>query len=201
MFSLRSRLASLSLALPSVAAAQDAVRDTTPFHSGQWAAAFSGGLSFASLGVLRFSSPRRALLLDFRFSGGHSHDTSRLNDTLVTQGFTSGANIDTRVGRRFYQGRGNSVASFQTVGILAGFHHACQGGASGSGFCDNGWNAGAFAEFGGAYLITPRFSVGGTMSVAFSYTRSTARGSSGTSKAWAYQGSVQGISLAATVYF
>ena len=54
---------------------------------------------------------------------------------------------------------------------------------------------------GGAYLITPRFSIGGTASVAFSYTRSETRGSGGSGKSWAYHGSVPGLSFAATVYF
>jgi len=178
------------LVVPAAAAAQDSTRaDTTPFHAGQWAALFSGGFSIASLGVLRFTAPTRAWLLDFGFSGGHSHNTSRVNDTLVVDAFTSNADVNARVGRRFYQGRGKSVASFQTLGV------------PGAGFCDNGWNAGAFGELGGAYLITPRFSIGGTASVAFSYTRSAIRGSGGSVKSWAYHSSVQGLSFAATVYF
>src|SRR5205823_15052168 len=88
-----------------------------------------------------------------------------------------------------------------TLGVLGGFHHACQAQKPAPGFCDNGWNAGAFGELGGAYLITPRFSIGGIASVAFSYTRSETRGSAGSGKSWAYHGSVPGLSFAATVYF
>src|SRR5437867_8481591 len=108
---------------PSLASAQDSAPDTIPFHRRQWAAQFAGGTSFASLGVLRFTAPTRAWLLDFGFSGGHSHNTSRVNDTLVVDAFTSNADVNARVGRRFYQGRGKSVASFQTLGVLGGFHH------------------------------------------------------------------------------
>jgi len=202
VFPLRSGFAALLLVLPAATAAQDSTRaDTTPFHSGQWAALFSGGLSIASLGFMRFTAPTRAWLLDFRFSGGHSHGTSRLNDSLVTDGFSSNADVNGRVGRRFYQARGKSVASFQTLGVLGGFHHACGGQTSAPGSCANGWDAGAFGELGGAYLITPRFSIGGTASVAFSYTRSATRGSGGSVRSWAYHGSVQGLSFAATVYF
>ena len=202
MFPLRSGFAALLLVVPAAAAAQDSTRaDTTPFHAGQWAALFSGGFSIASLGVLRFTAPTRAWLLDFGFSGGHSHNTSRVNDTLVVDAFTSNADVNAHVRRRFYQGRGKSVASFQTLGVLGGFHHMCQAQKPAPGFCDNGWNAGAFGELGGAYLITPRFSIGGTASVAFSYTRSAIRGSGGSVKSWAYHSSVQGLSFAATVYF
>jgi len=190
---------------PSLASAQNAATDSIPFHQRQWAAQFAGGTSFASLGALRFTAPTRAWLVDFRFTGGHSHDRQYVADTLVGDGYTSNANIDTRIGRRFYQGRGKSVVSFQTVGVLGGYAHACSAfkGLTVSGnSCSNGWTAGAFGELGGAYLITHSFSIGGTATVAFSYERTTQRSSSGAvAKGWAYSGSIQGLSFAATVYF
>lgn len=190
---------------PSLASAQNAATDSIPFHQRQWAAQFAGGTSFASLGVLRFTAPTRAWLVDFRFTGGHSHDRQYVADTLVGDGYTSNANIDTRIGRRFYQGRGKSVVSFQTVGLLGGYAHRCQAFKQppvSGGSCSNGWTAGAFGELGGAYLITRSFSIGGTATVAFSYERTTQRSSSGAvAKGWAYSGSIQGLSFAATVYF
>ena len=190
---------------PALISAQDSAPDTISFHAHQWAAQFGGGASFASLGLLRFTAPTRAWLLDFRFTGGHSHDRQYDQDTLVGDGYTSNANIDARIGRRFYQGRGKSVVSFQTIGLLGGFAHACsalkQPPFSG-GSCSNGWTAGAYGELGGAYLITRRFSIGGTATVAFSYQRMTASASGGqVEKRWSYSGSIQGLSFAATVYF
>src|SRR5207244_1544439 len=88
-------------------------------------AATGRGTGFASLAVLRFTAPTRAWLLDFRFTGGHSHDKDYVHDTLVGDGYTSKANVDARIGRRFYQGRGKAVVSFQTVGVLGGYAHAC----------------------------------------------------------------------------
>jgi len=196
----------LALALwPTLASAQDSPPDTIPFHRHQWAAQFAGGTSFASLGVLRFTAPTRAWLLDFRFTGGHSHDKDYVQDTLVGDGYTSKANVDARIGRRFYQGRGKAVVSFQTVGVLGGYAHACSAftAPTVSGHsCSNGWTAGAFGELGGAYLITHSFSIGGTATVAFSYERTTQRSSGGAvARGWAYSGSIQGLSFAATVYF
>ncbi len=189
---------------PALASAQDSVPDTTPFHAHQWAAQFGGGAGFASLGALRFTAPTRAWLVDFRFTGGHSHSRHYVQDTLVGDGYTSNANLDVRVGRRFYQGRGKSVVSFQTIGVLGGYAHACsvieQPAVGGS--CANGWTAGAYGELGGAYLITRRFSIGGTATVAFSYQRTTGRASGGQlDKRWSYSGSIEGLALAATVYF
>ncbi len=190
---------------PTLASAQDSAPDTIPFRRHQWAAQFAGGTSFASLGVLRFTAPTRAWLLDFRFAGGHSHDRQYVQDTLVGDGYTSKANVDARVGRRFYQGRGKSVVSFQTVGLLGGFAHACSAlrqSPFAGGSCSNGWTAGAFGELGAAYLITRRFSIGGTATATFSYQRTTQRSSGGAvDKAWAYSGAIQGLSFAATVYF
>src|SRR5437764_1731281 len=65
---------------PALASAQDSVPDTTPFHAHQWAAQFGGGAGFASLGALRFTAPTRAWLVDFRFTGGHSHSRHYVQD-------------------------------------------------------------------------------------------------------------------------
>jgi hypothetical protein len=189
---------------PMLATAQDTASDSIPFRRHQWAAQFAGGTTFASLGALRFTAPDRAWLLDFRFTGGHSHDRAYASDTVVSDGFNSNASVDTRIGRRFYQGRGKSVVSFQTVGALGGYTHACQETTApvAAGSCSNGWRAGVFGEFGAAYLITRRFSIGGSATVAFTYQRTKGTGSSGVViREWAYQGSVQGLSFAATVYF
>ncbi len=205
MFAPRLPVCTVLALWPTLASAQDSAPDTIPFHRHQWAAQFAGGTTFASLGALRFTAPTRAWLVDFRFTGGHSHDRQYVADTLVGDGYTSKANIDTRIGRRFYQGRGKSVVSFQTVGVLGGYAHNCsafKGPAFSGRSCSNGWTAGAYGELGGAYLITRRFSIGGTATVTFSYERTTQRSSSGAvAKGWAYSGSIQGLSFAATVYF
>jgi hypothetical protein len=195
---------------PLAAAARDApATDTTPFHARQWAAQFSGGVNLATLGALRFTAPTRAWLVDFSFTGGHAHATDRLSDTSVVQSFTSQANGALRLGRRFYQGRGRSVVSFQTLGVLGGFVHNCQGsqGSQGSpsflgNSCNNGWTAGGFGELGAAYLITPRFSIGGAATVSFDYERTTGSASGGARfTRWSYQGTLRGPSFQATVYF
>lgn len=194
----------LALALAPVSSlAQEPASDSVPFHRHQWAAQFTGGTSFASLGFLRFTAPARAWLIDLQITGGHGHESSYHNDSLTEQSYSSRAVIDARIGRRFYQERGKSVVSFQTVGGLGGFNHAC--GASTLGFgssCTNGWTAGAFGEVGAAYLITRRFSIGGAVGASFSYSRATLKSPGGfVDKEWSYQGSFDGLSFAATVYF
>ena len=187
---------------PAIASGQGATSDTTPFHRGQWAAQFGAGTSFASLGFLRFTAPTRAWVLDFHLSGGHTHSTVRRGDSVETEGYTSSAVVNTRVGRRFYQARGTVVASFQSVGLLGGFTHACQASRGAVSFCDNGWDAGAFGEFGGVYLVSPRLSLGGAATASFTYERSQGHDNLGNREThWAYGGTLQGLSFTATVYF
>ena len=89
------------------------------------------------------------------------------------------------------------------MGGLGGFTHSCSSSTlPATGFCRNDWTAGAFGEVGTAYLITRRFSIGGAAGASFSYSRSTAKSSGGAvDKEWSYQGSLDGLSFAATVYF
>jgi hypothetical protein len=122
VFTVRASLILLLAGSPLAAGAQSApAPDTTPFHRSQWAAQFAGGVNLVALGALRFTAPTRAWLVDFSFTAGHTHSTDHFSDTLVAQGFTSDANVALRLGRRFYQGRGRSVTSFQTLGALGGF--------------------------------------------------------------------------------
>jgi hypothetical protein len=206
VFTVRASLI-LFAGCPLAAAAQDAPpSDTTPFHHRQWAAQFAGGLNLVTLGALRFTAPTHAWLVDFSFTGSHAHSTDRLSDTAVVQSFSSQANVALRLGRRFYQGRGRSVVSFQTLGVLGGLVHNCQGSQGSPPFlgnsCNNGWTAGGFGELGAAYLITPRFSIGGAATVSFDYERTTGSASGGARfTRWSYQGTLRGPSFQATVYF
>ena len=94
------------------------------------------------------------------------------------------------------------MASFQGVGAQGGYSHGCSGGSQGASSCDNGWNAGVFVELGGVYLLTSRFSVGGSAAASLSYERDNLRESSGIKATrWAYNGSLQGLTSMATIYF
>src|SRR6267378_405687 len=59
----------LALALflvPASLAAQDSAPE---FHAGQWALQFGGNLDLATFGIIRFSGPRSALVLNFDVAG------------------------------------------------------------------------------------------------------------------------------------
>ena len=179
--------------------------DTTPFRRGQWALQFGGGLSFGSLGAVRFTSPRAAWVFDVRLDGGHGASSSRTTtgtgDTTL-ESFTSRASASVRAGRRVYAGRGAQVVSFAVLGVIGSFVHDA-GGLEGSYTIErNGWSAGAFGEVGATYLVSPRLGLGATASASATYQRSTVKDSrGGSSRGWDYRLAAPGIALVATLYF
>jgi len=190
----RALVVSALLVLPGSLLAQDT---STPFRAGQWAAQFTGGFSFASLGVLKFRSATTALLLDLRVSGGHHEDFA--SDTLY--GITSQASINLRLGRRVYGAVADKVVAQHSLGFQAGFNHFVVASPPSGTSTSNGWVAGPFVELGGVYLITPHFGIGATGTAAITYSRAKGRSFSGTkTSSWSLDGNT-GISFAATLFF
>lgn len=177
--------------------------DTLPFRSGQWAMQFGGGFTLGSIGVLKFTAPTRAWLLDIAVSGGHDKTTSHVTvptDTTASS-FESRATVSVRWGRRFYQARGSKIASFQTLGVLGGFNHAAGGSSGGGAGASNGWSAGVFGELGAGFFLAAKLSIGGAAAATFSYTRTITRSSVARSVSWSYQGSAPAVRFVATIYF
>lgn len=214
---MRGHLFALSLALAAPAGAQDSLpkTDSLPLRGGQWAMQIAGVITLAQppsgviggvvstpgVGLLRFTSPRRAWSLNITLGGGHSHTTDK--DTSGTQSaYTSNATLTARVGPRTYHAVASSVAVFHTLGVLGGFSHQCSVGQFLTNYCQNGWTAGVFADFGGEYFPARFFSVGAELGASFSYQRGSTRLST-TRKAtfWSYGGSLTGVAFVGTFHF
>ncbi len=212
MSALRCALLAVPLWMPVGLPGQDSISpasppagDISPFRRGQWALQFSGGSSFTGLGALRFTTSTAAWLFDARIDAGHGNSritvTTASGDTTV-ESFNSLANVTLRIGRRAYASRGDRVLTFYTLGVSGGFSHNAGGQFGGPGGESNGWNAGVFAEFGGSYLLTPRFSLGGLGTLAVNYSRSATRSTSSyRSRDWSYRVSAPGLVFVATLYF
>jgi hypothetical protein len=195
---------------PGILLAQDPPADSLPLRAGQWAAQFGGGFSLATLGVLRFTSSRRAWLFDVQLSGGHSHTTNTVatasGDTTI-ESFTSSAGISFRLGRRFYRSaeRAGPVTPFVGIGALGGFSHSADGGPSG-GFEGNGWTAGVVGEVGGMYWVTDHLSLGASADGRITYGRTTAHSVGAISPAarssrWNYGVTAPNVRFAVTLFF
>jgi len=157
----------LSLCLvPLCASAQESTSDTTPFHGGQWAMQFGGSADLVSLGVLRFTSPRGAWLLDVS-SDATVLDAKQTN-TLSATTYSADRqflSVNVRLGRRFYQVPRRRVLSFETVAVEGGLSDQMVDFA-GSNLRQTNTNFGVHGEVGGAYMLTGGVSLGGTAGIS-----------------------------------
>jgi len=183
---------------------QSAPTDTLPFHRGEWAALFAGGGNFTSLGFLKFRGPKQALVLDIRVGAGHGEQL-RTDSTGTHLGVAdSHAALSLRFGWRRYHAVGPKVAAHHSFGLLASFS---RGVAQSPGVrtISNTWNAGVFGDIGGSYFLTPRLSVGATISADLRYSDvfSSQKANSQTVKAraWDLEGSAPGVGFVAALYF
>ena len=168
-------------------AAQDARSgvDTLPFRPGQWGALFrSDGSSYVSAGVLRFSAPARAWALDARFNGSFRSQESE-GETASSDSRQSTVGLSLRAGRRAYSPLGRAVSAYRGVGLSAGLDRARSRYRSGDFLSSSGqwgWSAGAFAELGAEYLVTPRLGLGAVGSADLLYSERRGRPSDDASR-------------------
>jgi hypothetical protein len=169
----------------------------SPFHQGQWAAQFTGGLTLASLGVIKFRSATSALVMDLRVAGVHREEF--LNDTVAR--VVSQLGLDMRLGRRGYRPVAEQVVVLHSVGVLAGLSHSVSTSPFGGSFRSNGWQLGPFVDLGAVYLVSPHLGLGATGTATLTYTRTSSKDPAATTSSTWQLGGGTGISFAATIYF
>jgi len=158
----RTSLLLLSL-LPACLTAQE-----SPFHGGQWAMQFGGNANFYSLGVLRFTGPRGAWILDLSNSTTVIDAKNTDNVGTVTNADQQIISLDTRLGRRFYQARQSKIVSFQTLALEFGWSDQLINFPTNH-FRQTRWNSGLGLELGAAYMLSPGISLGGTAGLSAGY--------------------------------
>jgi hypothetical protein len=165
----RPLLLSALVLLPGTLLAQDAPPDSLPFHRGQWAVQFGGGLNLFSLGALRFTGPRTAWLLDFDVAVTivNGERTDAFGGTADSKDHFTAASV--RVGRRFFGGERGKVVPFHSLALEGGYQDRTVEFAPGLRQMINQSYAGLYWEIGAAYRITPAVSVGGTGSISGGY--------------------------------
>jgi len=168
MPSFRSVVLALSM-VPAYVAAQ-AAHETNEFHAWQWALQFGagGGFGLASIGILKFTSPRSAWMLRFDVDGeflkGQTTDASGTSSD-AKEHFVFFA---TGLGKRFYQAPRQKVRSFQSIGVIGSYSNQ-KTERSGSSFEFRRWAAGLLGELGAGYWVTPSLSLGGTANLSAGY--------------------------------
>ena len=199
-------LLSSGLLIPLSLFSQDSTaKPSTPFRRGQWAAQFSLGSGFTSLGFLKFRSPTRALVFDLRLGGAHRERSFEDSTGSHFLGLDSDAFTQLRFGWRGYRGGATKVVAHYTIGVLAGLDHNA-GTGLGSSTQDNTWTGGVFGDLGATYLVTPQLGLGVLGSAALSYSSGTHQvelqnGTITKSHHWQIGGSAVAASLVVTLFF
>jgi len=153
----RRLAAALSLLItPVIVHAQQASHDSMP-HAGTWAAEVFLGNAVSGASVLRFHSPKLALLFGAEFSLSHVGESDGIPQAL--SGTTT--NVAARLGLRSY--RGSSTNRLRPV-VGGGLRNSYSKTPN-----VQLWSAGAYGELGAMYFLTPHISLGGTGELQASY--------------------------------
>lgn len=186
--SLRNTLVSAALALAAAAALASPLaaqqsdesggdgRGAPVFRAAQWGAQFTVSSGFYGAGVLRFRSPNTAWTLDGTASVGMNSVEFEGSDSRDL----SGASASVQAGLRRYDAPHGAIRTFRGAGLLAGLSRDRLWGEGSPGVPGqeqktSGYRAGAFAELGANYFVTPHLALGarGVATATYSRTKAT----------------------------
>ena len=187
MRTLRFAAASL-LTFPTMMLAQGSPTDSVP-RSGEWAAEAVLGPSITGASLIRFASPRTALLFGASVTVTHfTQDIDGLNPPSSTR-----STLDGRLGiRRYRASKLERLLPLVGAGVRGGYSKLESNRA---------WNTGAYGELGAVYLFSSHFSLGATGEVAATYSQTKQTSNSTTSKATQTSFGASLVRVLATVYF
>ena len=147
--------ASLMIIPTMVKAQRSPVTDSIP-HAGEWAAeAIIGEESAIGATLVRFTSPRFALLVGTEFGSVHSK-TEFTNTPNAEDRSSTSSMVNARLGLRSY--RPSSTEKLRPV-VGAGVRGGYSWGTPNN---FRAWNAGVYAELGAVYFVASHFSLGAT---------------------------------------
>ena len=188
-----------------VAAARElpaqAIADTTTasFRPEEWGIGFILGNGVTSAGMLRFSTPSRAWVLD----GSASFDRQSQSTSTSADETARTVSLSAQFGPRWYRAMSGHVARYVGLGMSGGYARSDFSGTSSHA---NLWSVGAYGEIGMQYLITRYLGLGwrGALSASRLETSNTALSGQGfiaTSKATGYHVGLDAVQLTGTIYF
>lgn len=185
--------AALCLALPTIGLAQrSAPGDSIP-HAGEWAAEAILGPSIVGTSLIRFLSPRSALLLggDVNISRQKSTSNTGFDPEPITR-YT----FDGRLGWRSYRS-----SSTDRVRPVVGFGARGNYGSLSNGPDFHEWGVGGYGELGVLYFVTSHLSAGATGEIAALYSKATSESGTSKSESSATSFGASLVRLLVSVYF
>lgn len=196
----------LALALflvPACMAAQDA---TAPeFHAGQWALQFGGNLDLATFGIMRFSGPRSALVLNLDVAGQFLKGTLTQSSVGISDANDHVFFLRASIGRQTYHPIRSKVRAFHGIGLTGGYLDERRTFGIGVTQKSKAWFGGLLGQAGGAYWLSSNISLGGTASLSATYTHNetTQEAGGGTSELKQHGMVISGVDVALVlgIYF
>jgi hypothetical protein len=138
----------LTTAVVTPAFAQSPTGDSLPFKKGQWA--IESSIAYGSLGVIRFFSPRSAMVV-----GISSYVFGEKNrDDDETENFFGFSNLGVQVGPRIYRPVSGNAATFLSTGLTVSHRTQRQSYRR-----ESSMSYGIMGGAGGAYFPGRRLSV------------------------------------------
>lgn len=183
------------LARPLVA---QQAEDSLAFRRGQWGAEFAAGYEARSLGVLRFLSPRRALVFDV--NGGYTKSTREAS------GEVNNRELQARLGVRWFRDLAPRLRQYLTVGASGGARRERQerpATASSPAVIRSTHVTlgGAFANVGGMWLVSSHLALGAQWEASYTGSRTRDRDPNSDTRTTTHQVSVGGARLVVSLLF
>ena len=185
----------LALSVPE-AVVRAQTPDSVGFHRGQWGTEFTIGSGFAAAGILRFSTPTRAVLLDV--GADYSHSSSTTGSSIIGMSSFTGDDVDLtlRLGTRSYRSIGRNLYRIVTLGASANYQwEAVRQDSTRTTLHVIG--GGVFADIGATWLVTPHLGLGARFGAAVGYSHNNLPNSDA-SRFWV---SIGNVALAGQLYF
>jgi hypothetical protein len=185
----------------SLAAQATADTTTASFRQAEWGVGFLLRNNVTDAGILRFSTPTRALVLD----GSGSFDrTSQIGAGVFgTDQTAQSTSVSAQLGPRWYHAITGHVARYLGFGVSGAYEHSQLSDTPNH---TNVWSMGAYGEIGMQYLITRYLGLGwrGTISATrydANTTAATTQGVTSRQEATSYHLGLDAVQLTGTIYF
>jgi hypothetical protein len=144
--------------------------DSVAFHRGQWGTEFTIGSGFVAAGLLHFSTPARALLVDVGVN--YVHDAIRSDGPTQTED-SYGASL--RLGTRTYRSVERRLYRMVTLGITASYDRETVTANTVSHSVGQ-YGLGVFGDIGATWLVTPHLGIGAKLGATLAYSHGTSTG-------------------------
>ena len=134
---------------------------TVSFHAAEWGVGFILQNNVNSAGVLRFSTPTRAWVLD----GSASFDRQSQSSSVSGNETARVTNLNAQLGPRWYHAMSGHVTRYLGLGVSGAYGRSELASTSAHA---SDWGMGAYGEAGMQYLITRYLGLGwrGTLSAS-----------------------------------